>query len=106
MGATPNGQAADAAAERSAWRDLLKRLAIWAGFFALLYLARDFFFVAFMTFLLCYLTLAAVDRGMRWLSPRRERPWLRRALALAVLLLTPLVLLALGALVAPRVIDQ
>src|SRR5262245_18508864 len=108
MGATTDSPAADAAdaAERFGWRDLLKRLAIWAGFFALLYLARDFFFVAFMTLLFCYLTLAAVERAMRWLSPRRDRPWLRPALALALLLLTPLVLLAAGALVAPRVIDQ
>jgi predicted PurR-regulated permease PerM len=89
-----------------AWTVLLKRLAIWALFFALVYLARDFFFAAFMTFLFCYLTLAVVGRGMKRLSPDRDRPWLRRLLTVAVYLLVPLGLLGIGLLVAPRLIEQ
>src|SRR5262249_6548546 len=85
---------------------LWKKLAIWAAFLALLYLARDFFFVAFVTFLLCYLTLSLVGWGMRLLSPGHERPWLRRLLVLALFVVTPLALLGIGVVVAPRVLDQ
>jgi hypothetical protein len=44
-------------APRPAWTVLLKKLACWSLFLALLYLIRDFFFTAFMTFLFSYLTL-------------------------------------------------
>lgn len=89
-----------------AWPEVLKRLAIWAGFFALLYLARDFFFVAFMTFLFSYMTLSVVGWGMRRLSPARERGWLRRLLTVGVFVLAPLALLGVGVIVAPRLIEQ
>lgn len=83
-----------------------KKLAIWAGFLALVYLARDFFFTAFMTFLFCYLTLAMVNLAMGWLSPTRERPGLRRLLTVSVFVLTPLLLLGVGVILAPRVLEQ
>jgi predicted PurR-regulated permease PerM len=85
---------------------LLNRLAIWGLFLAVLYLARDFFLTAFLTFLFCYLTLAVVGRVMKRLSPQHERPWLRRLLTVAVFVLVPLVLLLVGALVGPRLLDQ
>src|SRR5262249_20894942 len=69
------------------WLILLQRLAIWGVFFAVLYLARDFFFVAFMTFLFSYLTLAVVGRGMQRLSPAPGRPGVRRLLVGGVLVL-------------------
>jgi predicted PurR-regulated permease PerM len=85
---------------------LVKKLAIWAAFLALLYLARDFFFTAFMTFLFCYLTLAVVGWAMKRLSPQQERLWLRRLLTVGVFLLVPLILLGIGALIAPHLIEQ
>jgi hypothetical protein len=88
------------------WPLLLKRLAIWALFLALLYLARDFFFVAFMTFLFCYLALGVVGWGMTCLSPGRDRPGLRRLLTVAVFVLVPLALLGVGVLVGPHLVAQ
>lgn len=86
--------------------DLLKKLAIWGAFLAVVYLFRNFFFTAFMTFLFCYMALAVVDWGMRRLSPGKERPALRRLLAVGVFLLTPLALLGIGLLVGPRLVEQ
>jgi predicted PurR-regulated permease PerM len=91
---------------RSPWPVLLKKLAIWGLFVVVLYLARDFFFTAFMTFVFCYLTLAVVGRLMRRLSPDRERPALRRLLTVGVFVLTPVVLLGVGVLVGPRLVEQ
>jgi predicted PurR-regulated permease PerM len=85
---------------------VVKKLGIWCLFLAILYLARDFFFTAFMTFLFCYLTLAVVGWAMKRLSPGEERLWLRRLLTVGVFLLTPLILLGVGALFAPRLIEQ
>jgi predicted PurR-regulated permease PerM len=85
---------------------LLKKLAIWALFLGLVYVARDFFFTAFMTFLFCYLTLAVVGWAMKRLSPDQERAWLRRLLTVAVFVLTPLALVGIGRLVGPDLLDQ
>src|SRR5262245_2999233 len=84
------------------WLTLLKRLGIWGLFLLAIYLARDFFFTAFMTFLFSYLTLTLVGFGMRRLSPGQERPGLRRLLTVGVFLLGSLILLGFGILVAPR----
>src|SRR5262245_33416470 len=89
-----------------AWVVLLKRLTVWGLFLAVLYLARDFFFMAFMTFLFSYLTLAVVGWGMRRLSPDRDRPALRRLLTVAVFVLAPLTLLGIGALIGPALVEQ
>jgi predicted PurR-regulated permease PerM len=91
---------------RSGWLVPLHRLALWGLFLAFLYLVRDFFLTAFLTFLFCYLTLAVVGRAMKRLSPDRERPWLRRLLTVAVFVLVPLLLLAASALVGPRLLEQ
>jgi len=89
-----------------AWQSLLTKLAIWGLFLGLLYLARDFFFVAFMTFLFSYMVLAVVGWGMRRLSPSRERPALRRLLTVGVFVLVPLVLLGVGFLVGPHLLAE
>ena len=91
---------------RLPWPELLKRLAIWALFFVLIYLTRDFFFVAFMTFMFSYLALAVVGWVMRRLSPHRERPGMRRLATVAVFVLAPLFLLGAGALVLPQLVAQ
>jgi predicted PurR-regulated permease PerM len=108
MSATDNLSPAPASAEGAprGWPLLLKKLAIWGLFLGLLYVARDFFFTAFMTFLFCYLTLAVVGWAMKRLSPDRERAWLRRLLILAVFVLTPLALVAIGRLVGPGLLEQ
>jgi predicted PurR-regulated permease PerM len=91
---------------RLPWPELLKRLAIWALFFVLIYLTRDFFFVAFMTFMFSYLALAVVGWVMRRLSPHRDRPGMRRLVTVAVFVLAPLVLLGAGTLVLPQLVAQ
>src|SRR5438067_805041 len=85
----------------TAWPALVRRLAVWCLFLLVLYLTRDFFFVAFMTFLFCYLTLALVGWGMKKLSPDRDRLWLRRLLTVGVFAVGPLVLLAGGLVLGP-----
>ena len=48
------------AAQAAGWPATLHRPAIWVAFFALVYLIRDFFFQAFMTFLFSYVALRLV----------------------------------------------
>jgi predicted PurR-regulated permease PerM len=88
------------------WPVLLKKLAIWGVFLAVLYLARNFFFMAFMAFVFSYLTLAVVGWAMARLSPTRERSGLRRLLTVAVFVVVPLALLGVGALAGPRLVGQ
>jgi len=83
-----------------------KRLAIWAAFLFLVYLIRDFFFLAFMTFMFSYLALAGVAWGMRRISPNADRPALRRLLTVAVFVLIPLMLSVVGYFVMPKMIAQ
>jgi predicted PurR-regulated permease PerM len=90
----------------SGWLDLVKKLATWGGFLAIVYLARNFFFIAFMTFLFSYLTLTVVGWGVKRLSRGRERPGLRPLLTVGVFILTPLILLGVGSLVAPPLLAQ
>ena len=54
------------------WPPLIRKTAIWAPFLAFCYLMRDFFVLGLMTFLSCFVTLAIVRWGMRWLSPGRD----------------------------------
>jgi predicted PurR-regulated permease PerM len=102
----PPGPAPDNRQAPPAWLILLRRLAVWSLFVAVVYLARDFFFAAFMTFLFSYITVALVGWGMKRLSPDRERPGLRRLLTVAVFVLGPLVLLGVGLLVGPPLVAQ
>ena len=91
----------DLAPRRTGWTVLVRKLVIWGLFLVVLYLARDFFFTAFMTFLFCYLTLAVVGWAMGRLSPNQERPWLQRLLTVAVFVLVPVILLGVGTLIGP-----
>jgi predicted PurR-regulated permease PerM len=88
------------------WGSVGKRLAIWGLFLALLYLTRDFFFIAFMTFLFSYLALAVVGWIMNAFFPGAERPGVRRLVTLAIFVVAPLLLLTVGALVLPRLITE
>jgi predicted PurR-regulated permease PerM len=84
----------------------LKRLAIWALLLGLIYLVRDFFFIAFMTFLFCYATLTIVGWAMQKVAPGQERPRLRGLLTIAVFVLGPLILLGIGLLIGPLLLGQ
>jgi predicted PurR-regulated permease PerM len=85
---------------------LVRKLAIWALFFLILYLARDFFFTAFMTFMFCYVVVTLVGWGMKRFAHGQERPGLWRLLVLATFVLLPLALAGVGFLLAPRLVDQ
>ena len=92
--------------DRAAGPMVLKRLAIWGAFLGIVYLARDFFFVAFMTFMISYLALSLVQWGMAWLGPRWDRPGVRRLMTIGVFVFIPLVLLGIGAIVIPQLVAQ
>jgi predicted PurR-regulated permease PerM len=83
-----------------------KRLLIWGGFLLLIYLARDFFFLAFMTFMFSYLALGVVGWIVRRLPERLRGPGGRRLVTLGVFIVGPLILVAVGVIVAPTLIAQ
>jgi predicted PurR-regulated permease PerM len=83
-----------------------RKLAIWGLFLLVLYLARDFFFMAFMTFLFSYVTLSAVGWAMKRLAPAGGRPGLHRGLTLAFFLCLVLVVIGGAVLIGPRLLEQ
>lgn len=91
------------------WRrtlEIVKKLVIWGFFFAAIYLAREFFFLAFMTFLFSYMTISLVDGVMHRFWPGRDLPGVRKLITLGVFFLLPVILLVAGALVMPHLIAQ
>jgi predicted PurR-regulated permease PerM len=88
------------------WQVAAKRSAIWGLFLLVLYLARDFFFVAFMTFMFCYLVLAVVERCLRHIPGNHRHDWLRKLLTGGVFAGSLVLLLVAGGLVAPRLLEQ
>src|SRR5262245_52481497 len=78
----------------------LKRLGIWALFLAVLWLTRDFFFIAFMTFLFSYTTLNVADMILKR-SSAPESPRRRRLVTVAVFLMIPLLLVLIGWFLGP-----
>lgn len=104
-----NGQESVDAPRAATWPvppAVYKRVAIWTLFLAGVYLISSFFFVAFMTFMFSYMTLAVVNAAMARLSARHERTWLRRSLVVALFILAPLVFLALGGFIASRLVSE
>ncbi|QDU88010.1 hypothetical protein Pla175_13790 [Pirellulimonas nuda] len=88
------------------WGRIAKRALIWALFLLLIYATRDFFAIAFMTFLFSYLALSIVDRCVARLAPGSQSAGLRRLLTLAVFLVGPTLLLVVGALVMPSLVAE
>jgi len=86
--------------------EVIKKLVIWGLFFAIIYLARDFFFLAFMTFLFSYIALNLIHWTMNRFWPGRELPGVRRLVTLGVFLCLPVILLAVGIFVMPHLISQ
>ncbi len=66
---------------------LMKKVIIWGLFFAVIYLAREFFFLAFMTFLFSYMALSVVDWTMKRFWPGRDLPGRRRLITAGIFLL-------------------
>jgi predicted PurR-regulated permease PerM len=89
-----------------AWQVAAKRAAIWGFFLLTLYLARDFFFVAFMTFMFCYLVLAVVERCLRHVPGNHRHDWLRKLFTVGVFAGSLVLLLVGGGLLAPRLLEQ
>jgi predicted PurR-regulated permease PerM len=58
-----------------------EKITIWGLFLLAVYTLRHFFFIIFMTFIVAYIMRGIVQRIARVLSPRRERAWLERILA-------------------------
>lgn len=85
---------------------LLKRAAIWAAFFVIVYLARNFFFTAFMTFVSSYTILSVVSAAMRRISPDHDRSILRKLITIGVFLLLLLATIGVGMVIAPRLFTQ
>jgi predicted PurR-regulated permease PerM len=87
-------------------RELLKKIIIWGLFFTLIYLARDFFFLAFMTFIFSYLALNLVNLLIKLLWPNSDLPGRRRFLTIGIFLCLPAFLLAVGFFVMPHLVAQ
>lgn len=85
---------------------LLKKLAIWGLFFFVIYLTRDFFFLAFMTFLLSYMALSFADILGQKMRLSSENSRSRRLLIVGIFILIPLILFTVGAMVLPHLINQ
>jgi predicted PurR-regulated permease PerM len=100
----PVGEAADRSSLPRG--ELVRKLVIWGLFLALLYLIRDFFFLAFFTFLFSYLALAAVDWIMGRMPASRNGLGVRRLVTLGVFVVAPLALLLVGLVVMPRLVVQ
>jgi predicted PurR-regulated permease PerM len=103
---SPVDPSAEPPAEPFSWVVFAQRLAFWGLILGVLYLTRDFFFTAFMTFLFSYLTLMVVNAVMARLSPGKELPWLRLVLTLGVFVLVPLILFAVFRVIGPPLFHQ
>ncbi len=106
MNTPENGQAPAIGSAHLPAQELLKKLAIWVLFLLFLYLTRDFFFTGFMTFLFSYIALGLISLAMKRLAPVEERPGLRRLVTVLFFVLTPLLLLVAGILIAPSLLRQ
>ncbi|TWU29664.1 AI-2E family transporter [Bythopirellula polymerisocia] len=87
---------------RNHWQKWL----IWALFIFLAYELRDFFFVAFVTFLLCYLVRTVVGTLSERLSPGQPKVWLDRTLTMATFVVMVCLLFGVASWIGPRFVQQ
>ena len=87
-------------------RNHWQRWLIWAIFIFLAYELRDFFFVAFVTFLLCYFVRTIVGILSSRLSPGQPKVWLDRTLTTATFAVMVCLLLGVVSWVGPRFVQQ
>jgi predicted PurR-regulated permease PerM len=85
--------------ETTAPFSILIRIAVWLGFAAMLYLLRSFFLLIFLTFVFAYIQNNGVNRLKRFVPSRTSRVILVALIFLGVLI-------SLGYLIAPRVVEQ
>ncbi|MFO0948423.1 MAG: AI-2E family transporter [Planctomycetota bacterium] len=83
-----------------------EKLLVWGAFLTAIYLLRHFFFIILMTFLFCFVIRGVVVRCCQLLSPKQERPWLERLLAILCFLSFLGGLLLAGEYLGPKVILQ
>ena len=83
-----------------------EKLLIWAAALVLLYSMRHLFFVAFFTFVFCYVIRSAVLAIRRTLFGNRQSLWLDRGITLGVLATAAVALIATAALVFPIIMKE
>ena len=83
-----------------------EKLLIWAAFLVLLYSMRQLFFVAFFTFVFCYVIRSVVVAIRKSLFGDRQSLWLDRGITLGVLATAAVALIATAAIVFPIVMKE
>src|ERR1700757_2581905 len=86
--------------------ETITRIVVWAAFLAIIYAIRDFFFIAFFTFLFSYLDLTIVGWVMGRMRPDRDRPAVRRLVTVGVFVFAPVLFLFFAIFVVPPLIAQ
>lgn len=88
---------------RARWQ----RWLIWGLFALVVYQMRSFFFIAFITFLLCYLVRTIVESLSHRFSPAdHQRVWLDRGLTLATFLAMSGTLVGAALWIGPQFVQQ
>ena len=83
-----------------------EKLLIWAGVITLLYSMRQLFFVAFFTFVFCYVIRSAVVAIRKSVFRDKQSLWLDRGITLGVLATAAVALIATAALVFPVIMKE
>ena len=83
-----------------------EKLIIWAVAFTLLYCLRQLFFVAFFTFVFCYVIRSAVVTIRKLIFGDRRSLWLDRAITLGVLATAAVALVVTATLVFPVIMKE
>ena len=83
-----------------------EKLIIWSAALLLLYSMRQLFFVAFFTFVFCYVIRSAVVTIRKSLFRNAQSLWLDRGITLGVLTTAAVALIATAALVFPIIMKE
>ena len=83
-----------------------EKLIIWTVAFTLLYCLRQLFFVAFFTFVFCYVIRSAVVTIRKLIFGDRQSLWLDRAITLGVLATAAVALVVTATLVFPVIMKE
>ena len=83
-----------------------ERITMWAALGLLLYVMRDFFFVIFMTFLLCYCVRRVVNMALAWFPRGWRTLWVDRGITITVFIAMLTVLASLLGTLIPKIVEQ
>ena len=83
-----------------------EKLLIWAGILTLLYCLRQLFFVAFFTFVFCYVIRTAVVAIRKSIFGNRRNLWLDRGITLGVLVAAAVAMIVVATLVFPIIMKE